>query len=114
MPLREPIRTSVSHSGKSNFDRIARTGTSAQTFPEIAAYIAIRDRLLEDAERTRSDSMLDRVQSANEFVTSCLKPARSPYEAQHLPEADAVRERQRCEAVKVRIERLRATLAHAA
>jgi len=51
---------------------------------------------------------LERVRISNEFVENCLKPARSPYGAQHLPAVDAVRERMRCEAVKVRLALLRA------
>lgn len=114
MPLNSPRPSSVPDSRKSNFDRLARSGSSEQALAEIGAYIAIRERLLADAERTRTESMLDRAELANEFVASCVKPARSPYDAQHLPEADAARERKRCETVKVRIERLRAKLAHAA
>jgi hypothetical protein len=101
-------------SSKSNFDRLARTEGSEHAFGEIGAYIAIRDRLLENAESSRTEVMLDRAEQANEFLQSCLKPARTPYQAQSLPEADAARERTRCEAVQVRIERLRATLADAA
>lgn len=87
---------------------------SPEAFAEIGAYISIRDRLLADAEETRSEAKLDRAAGANEFLLLCLKPARSPYQAQSLAERDAAPERQRCEAVKVRIERLRAKLAHAA
>lgn len=114
MQLTSPVTSSVSQPRKSNFDRLARSGTSEQAFAEIGAYIAIRDRLLADAEKSRTESMLDRAEMANDFVASCLKPARSPYEAQHLPEADAAPQRKRCQTVKVRIERLRAKLAHAA
>jgi hypothetical protein len=52
---------------------------------EINAYIAIRDGLMVR-----------------------LKPARPAYQAQHLPEADAVRERKRCQTVKARVAALRA------
>ena len=92
----------------------ARAAGSEHAFAEIHAYIAIRDRLLEKAEQVRTESSLDRVSDANEFVTNCLKPARSPYDTQHLPEAEAARERKRCEAIRVRIDRLRNQLAHAA
>ncbi len=81
---------------------------------EIGAYIEIRDRALKEVEHTCSEAMLTRVETANAFVLSCLKAACSPYQAQCLKEADAVRERKRCDAVKLRVERLRSTLAHAA
>ncbi len=81
---------------------------------EISAYIELRERALADAERTCSEEILRRVETANAFVQCCIKPARSPYQEQCLPETDAARERKRCEAVKLRIERLRSTLAHAA
>ena len=51
---------------------------------------------------------IERVKIANQFVENCLKPARPLYESQHLPEADAVRERGRCQAVKVRLALLQA------
>lgn len=81
---------------------------------EISAYSALRDRLLEKAEGSRTESNLDRAASANEFVENCLRPARAPYGAQHLPPAEAARERQRCEAVRLRLAGLRATFAQAA
>lgn len=81
---------------------------------EIGAYIEIRDRALANAERTPSEAMLTRVETANAFVLSCLKVARSPYQAQYLEETDAARERKRCEAVTLHVECLRSTLAHAA
>ena len=90
------------------------TPASEHAFAEIHAYIAIRDRLLAKAEQVRTESSLDRASDANEFVANCVKPARSPYEAQHLPEAEAARERSQCEAIRVRIKRLRNQLAHAA
>jgi hypothetical protein len=75
---------------------------------EINAYVAIRDISLAEAEKITTPVNLERVRIANEFVENCLKPARPPYEAQHLPAADAVRERMRCEAVKIRLALLRA------
>jgi len=75
---------------------------------EINAYVAIRDLALAEAEKDRSPVNLERVRSANDLVENCLKPARSPYEAQHLPETDAARERARCQAVKLRLFLLRA------
>ena len=84
---------------------------SAYSIAEINAYIAIRDQLLDEAEKLHSSTKLASTQLANDFVEGCLKPSRSPYEAQCLPEPDAVRERQRCEAVRARIEELRGSAA---
>ena len=81
---------------------------SAYSVAEINAYIAIRDQLLDEAERLHSSAKIASTALANDFVEGCLKPARSPYEGQCLPESDAVRERKRCEAVRARIEVLRA------
>ena len=78
---------------------------------EINAYIAIRDNLLAEVEATATSANLRRLILANDFVQASLKPARSPYEAQCLPETDAVRERQRCEAVRNRIAQLRSSAA---
>jgi len=78
---------------------------------EINAYIAIRDGLMVEAEQMRTHAKLDSVMVANDFVEVCLKPARPAYKAQHLPEADAVRERKRCQTVKVRVAELRAHVA---
>ena len=75
---------------------------------EINAYVAIRDIALAEAEKDPSPVNLERVRIANDFVEGCLKPARSPYESQNLPETDAARERGRCQAVKVRLSLLRA------
>ncbi len=73
---------------------------------EIKAYIAIRDNWLDEAEATTTSANLRRLILANDFVQSCLKPARSPYKEQYLPERDADRERKRCAAVKIRIAEL--------
>jgi hypothetical protein len=81
---------------------------SSYVTDEINAYVAIRDISLAEAEKIINPVNLERVRIANEFVENCLKPARPPYGAQHLPAADAVRERMRCEAVKVRLALLRA------
>ena len=75
---------------------------------EINAYIAIRDNLLAEAEETATNAILRRLSLANDFVESCLKSTRSPYEMQFLPEPDADRERKRCAAIKARIAQLRA------
>jgi hypothetical protein len=80
---------------------------SAYSTAEINAYIAIRDQLLAEAEELHSSAKLASTALANDFVEGCLKPARAPYEAQYLTESDAVRERKRCEAVRVRIAELR-------
>ena len=77
---------------------------------EINAYIAIRDIALGEAEKEPNSVNLERLRIANDFVKDCLKPARSPYEAQHLPETDAARERERCRDVRVRLSLLRAHL----
>ena len=73
---------------------------------EINAYIAVRDHALADAERVPTRGTVDRALLANEFVESCLRPARPPYQAQALPEADAADERRRCAAAKVRLAQL--------
>ena len=80
---------------------------SAYSVAEINAYIAIRDQLLAEAEEVHTSAKLASTTLANDFVEGCLKPARAPYEAQSLPESDAVRERERCEAVRSRIAQLR-------
>lgn len=78
---------------------------------EIRAYSVVRDLALAEAEKLTNAINLERVRIANEFLENALKPARSPYETQHLPEGVAVGERQRCEAVKVRLSLLHAHLA---
>jgi hypothetical protein len=80
---------------------------SAYSAAEINAYIAIRDQLLAEAEEVPTSAKLASTGLANDFVQGCLQPARSPYEAQCLPEADAIRERKRCEAVRNRLAELR-------
>ncbi|MDP9253764.1 MAG: hypothetical protein M3O66_02300 [Verrucomicrobiota bacterium] len=77
---------------------------------EINAYIAIRDSLLAEAEEGPTSAALHRACFVNEVVELFLKPARPPYES-HRPEADAIREGERCAAVKVRIAELRALIA---
>ena len=77
---------------------------------EIRAYAAIRDIALAEAEKTTNPLNLERVRIANDFVENALKPARAPYDAQHLPQGDATREHQRCEAVRVRLSLLHAHL----
>jgi hypothetical protein len=74
---------------------------------EIQAYGVIRDLALAEAEKTTNTLNLERARIANDFVENSLKPARTPYDGQHLPEGDAARERQRCEAAKIRLALLR-------
>src|SRR5437762_2105413 len=70
----------------------ARGVDQTHAVEEISAYISIRDGLLREAEKSATCEMLRRASIANDFVETCLQPARSPYEAQFLSEADAVRE----------------------
>jgi len=87
--------------------RIDETKTgSKEARDEIHAYVAIRDLLLSDAEKAPTQESLRRASMANEFVETCLQTARSPYEAQCLDEEEAVRERERCNAAKMRIATL--------
>jgi hypothetical protein len=90
-------------------DAIGTSGESRskQAVEEINAYIAVRDVLLVEAEEVTTRARLDRLTIANEFVETCLRPARSPYEAQCLAEKDAIRERKRCASVKSSIAELR-------
>jgi hypothetical protein len=74
---------------------------------EIHAYIAIRDRLLSEAEENPTNSTLHRAWIANDVVEIFLKPMRTPYEAQHLPEDEAAEQRKRCATVNKRITELR-------
>ena len=87
-----------------------RHAMSTYIADEIQAYGVIRDLALAEAEKVINLVNLERARIANDFVENALKPARGPYEAQHLPEGDAARERQRCEAVKVRLSLLHAHL----
>jgi hypothetical protein len=84
---------------------------SVYSMAEINAYIAIRNDLLAEAEELRTPAKLDSAALANDFVLGCLRPARPPYEAQCLPETDAVLERKRCEVVRDRLAELRASVA---
>jgi hypothetical protein len=87
-----------------------RHAMSTYVADEIRAYATIRDLAIAEAEKLTNSLNLERARIANEFVENALKPARTPYESQHLPEGDATRERQRCEAVKVRLSLLHAHL----
>ena len=83
--------------------------SSEYVIGEINAFIAIRDELLAEVEEAKTMSKLDSLVIANNFVESCLTPARSPYDMQVLPEPDANRERERCEEIKKRVVQLRGT-----
>jgi hypothetical protein len=87
-----------------------RHAMSTYIADEIRAYATIRDLALAEAEKVTSALNLERARIANDFVENALKPARTPYENQQLPEGEATRERQRCEAVKVRLSLLHAHL----
>lgn len=106
MPVAAPSKTQR----KSGLSKPASAPTKFPLYgaEEINAYITIRDQLLEEAEKSRTPSKLDSVIVANNFVAGCLQLARSPYEAQCLPEAIAQRERKRCDAVSNRVTILRA------
>ena len=82
-------------------------GAANAASPEIHSYLAARDLLLREADANPTEANLRRASAANEFAESCLRPARSPYQAQALPEAEAARERLRCNSVKVRLAQLR-------
>ncbi|MEP6603225.1 MAG: hypothetical protein ABJB69_04685 [Spartobacteria bacterium] len=88
-------------------------GPSRHAAEVVNAYIAIRDRLLEESKKIASAEILDRLSIANDLVFTCLRPARAPYDAQFLPEADAARERNRCEKVQGHVARLRGLVAAA-
>src|SRR4029079_5901277 len=78
---------------------------------EIHAFATIRDIALAEAEKEPNSLNVERARIANEFVANAVKQARTPYEGQNLPESDAQRERESCEAANVRIALLRAHLA---
>ena len=86
------------------------TKVSSEAIEEINAYIAVRDQSLAEAERVPTRGTLDRALLANEFVESCLRPVRSPYQAQAMPEASAADQRQRCATAKTRLAQLSARL----
>ena len=104
------VRPTFKRSPKAANWSSTRHAMSTYIADEIQAYGVIRDLALAEAEKVINTLNLQRARIANEFVENALKPTRSPYEAQHLPEGDAARERQRCEAVKVRLSLLHAHL----
>ena len=106
MPL--TITSPTGHtSGKARPEQKREQPNAEYVIGEINAFIAIRDELLAEAEEAKSASKLDSLIVANNFVESCLTPARSPYELQFLPEPAAKRERKRCEQIKRRVADLR-------
>ena len=90
-----------------NQSPVAPDGDATAASPEIDSYLAARDLLLREADANPTEANLRRASAANEFAETCLRPARSPYQAQALPEAEAARERLRCNSVKVRLAQLR-------
>ena len=107
-PFGMPLELSSINSAKRESKPAKKTPDfgSAYSVDEINAYIAIRDQLLAEAEKLHTTAKIASTVLANDFVEGCLKPGRTPYEAQCLPEKDAIRERERCEAVRVRIAEL--------
>jgi hypothetical protein len=113
MALATRPRQSPSRSHFSASPSAACFRPSHDALEEIKAYIAVRDGLLEEAEQDLTETALERVILANQFLANCLKPARLPYQAQGLPEVDAARELKRCQAVDARIATMRAHTAAA-
>lgn len=111
MPLTRAPAAKILDNSKKHARASAKPASSKHVLDEINAYIAIRDELLAEAEQIMTRAKIDSVTVANDFVATCLKPARPPYDAQCLPETDAVRERRRCEAVKARLRELVALVA---
>ncbi|HEY2713288.1 MAG TPA: hypothetical protein VGI60_12295 [Chthoniobacterales bacterium] len=90
-------------------DKTERESALLQSNPardEIEACLATRDLLLREAEKHTDETNLRRAISANEFAVDCLRPVRSPYETQALPESHARGERRRCQAVRRRLAEL--------
>jgi hypothetical protein len=96
--------------------RQSLTGPSASSryaAEAINAYIAVRDQLVAEVDKVASPEKLNRLAIANDLVLACLKPTRHPYGAQSLPEAEAVRERSRCEAIRNKVSKLLPVVASA-
>jgi hypothetical protein len=85
---------------------------SKEARDEIKAYAAIRDLLLSDAEVTTSIESLRHAAIANELLEICLRPPRSPWQAQYLEPREAARELVRCSATKMRIAALQRKFSH--
>jgi len=99
--------TKATSQSKLGTSKITEAAGSPCNISEINTFIAIRDYLLTEAEASKTQEKINRASLANEMVETCLRPARHPYEAQSLPEADAIRERKRCLAAKSRIAKLK-------
>lgn len=106
MQLANPIHRRESVPPKRRKAAPARAA-SPEAIAEINAFIAIRDDLFAEAELLRTTAKLDSAMCANDFVLNSLRVARSPYQAQSLPEKQAVEERKRCQFVTGRIAQLR-------
>jgi hypothetical protein len=107
MPLTIGSNITGRTSNKSRPAQGRESQRSEYVIGEINAFIAIRDELLAEVEEAKTPSKLESLIVANNFVESCLTPARSPYELQFLPEPSAKRERDRCEQIKQRVADLR-------
>src|SRR4051794_32773612 len=70
---------------------------------EIVAYAAIRDIAVAEVEKNPNTLNLERACIANEFLEKCLKPARTPYEAQYLQQADAAIALENCQEIRIRL-----------
>src|SRR5256885_2352277 len=68
----------------------AERTASQHAHDEIGAYIAIRNILLADAEKSPTSEAIASLAAANDVVETCLRPACPPYQAQHLAEIDTV------------------------
>jgi hypothetical protein len=113
-PLRRPTSTVLAPRPRAAASTSSSRYGSPQASAEIHAYIAARDIALADAERNVTRTTLNRAFLANELVQNFLKPARSAYSSQSLPEGEAATERKRCDAAQRRIAQLRACSAVAA
>lgn len=110
MPLTHDLAKILGNSKKNSRPPV-KPASAQHVVDEINAYIAIRDELLTEAEQIMTRAKIDSVSVANDFVATCLKSARPPYDTQCLAENDAIRERRRCEVVNARIRELIALLA---
>jgi hypothetical protein len=101
LPLDQPAMNSQKTARKSPADPASDTASV-----EIHSFLAARDLLFREAEANPTEPNLRRAGAANEFAESCLRPARSPYHAQALPEPEAAHERLRCKAATLRLAQL--------
>ncbi len=101
-------RTARAHPKPDQTSARYQAGQSAAD--EINAYIAVRDSLMEEAKREMTEAAVQRLILANRFVANCLQSTGELYLSQCLPETEAVRERERCQAIDTQIGRLRALL----